>query len=221
MGLLGWSPRDMPDLTGKIAVVTGASSGIGFETCRALLDHGAEVVMVVRDPELGQQAARDLQEEYPGSIIHVKQANMIYLKEVKALADELLRMGLPIHILINMAGKFLDEPFEVTPEGFERTIALDYFGHVYLTLLLLDRIIASAPARIINMCSEAEAFGKLDMSDLTGVNIKDGGIRAYGRAKLMFLMFNHELQRRLKLTGKPVDAFAVHPGKQAVKRDLF
>lgn len=214
MGIFGWSRDEIPDLTGKVAVVTGADSGIGYETTRYLLEHNAEVVMASRNKDLLRQSARDLEEECPGCTIHTKDVDMKSLKSVKSLANDVLAMGKPIHILINNAGKFLDEPFYVTPEGFEHTLATNYFGHVYLTLLLMDRILSSGPSgRIVNVASIAEMYGQIDWDDLTGANAKTSGMPVYARSKLMLIMFSFELQRRLKLTGKKVDAFPVHPGE--------
>ncbi|GBF89440.1 hypothetical protein Rsub_02012 [Raphidocelis subcapitata] len=187
MGLLGWTRRDVPSLAGKVALVTGANSGIGFELTRQLVEHGAEVVMVGRDKQLLDWAARDLEEEFPGA-------------RVESTAREILSTKLPINILVNNAGRFVDAPFCVTPDGFEQTLASNYFGHALLTLMLLDRIAASGPgARIVNVSSPAEQYATADLDDIT----------------LFQIMFNHELHRRLRLEGRDIDCFAVHPGMVA------
>lgn len=206
------TPSDVPDLTGTVAVVTGFNSGIGFETTRSLLDHNAEVIGVCRSDERGEQALSDLKREFPGAKISLLVHDLESMSEVKSLADEVLATGKNINLLINNAGRFIDAPFGITKEGFEQSIAVDYYGHVYLTLLLLDKMMSNGPARIVNVVSQAEMFGTIDWEDLRGTKLKTSGTPAYGRAKLMFLMFTFELQRRLRLAGAPVEAFAVHPG---------
>jgi NAD(P)-dependent dehydrogenase (short-subunit alcohol dehydrogenase family) len=216
--LIGYLTRsDVPDLTGKVAVVTGFNSGIGYETTRSLLDHNAEVIGVTRSQEHAAEAVSDLQREFPGSSIRALVHNMESMSEVRLLADEILATGKNINLLINNAGRFIDAPFGVTKEGFEQTIALDYFGHALLTLLLLENMMSNGSSRVVNVVSIAEMFGSIDWADLKGGAIHTSGTPAYGRAKLMFLMFTYELQRRLRLMGAPVEAFAVHPGVVATR----
>eukprot|EP00878_Enallax_costatus_P011866 GHUV01012389.1.p1 GENE.GHUV01012389.1~~GHUV01012389.1.p1 ORF type:complete len:197 (+),score=27.36 GHUV01012389.1:385-975(+) len=150
--LLGYLTRgDVPDLTGKVAVVTGFNSGIGYETTKSLLDHGAEVIGVCRSEDGGEEALADLRRDFPGAQLTALVHNMESMSEVKLLADEILATGKTINMLINNAGRFIDAPFGVTKEGFEQTIALDYYGHAYLTLLLLERMMSNGPSRIVNM----------------------------------------------------------------------
>lgn len=202
----------IPDLSGKVAVVSGFNSGIGYHTTKALLEHGAEVIGIARSDERGHEAVAQLKEQVPGAKISLKLCNMELLSEVRGLAKELLAMPANISLLINNAGRFLDQGFSVTKEGIEHTLALDYFGHAYLTLLLLEKMLSNGPGRIINVCSQAEMFGSLDWSDMKGMSRQSSGMPAYGRAKLSLLLFTFELQRRLRLAGAQVEAFAVHPG---------
>eukprot|EP00879_Flechtneria_rotunda_P013233 GHRR01013818.1.p1 GENE.GHRR01013818.1~~GHRR01013818.1.p1 ORF type:complete len:289 (+),score=68.67 GHRR01013818.1:453-1319(+) len=171
-----------------------------------------QVIGVSRNEQLCREATRDLEEEFPGAKISYRVCNLELLSEVEALAQDLLDSGKPINLLINNAARFLDAPFKVTKEGFEQTISIGYYGHVLLTHLLLERLMSSGPARIINVSSPAEQFGTIDWHDMKGTQLGTSGIKAYGRAKLMLLMWTFELQRRLRLTGAPVDAFVVHPG---------
>eukprot|EP00775_Hariotina_reticulata_P008233 gene8233-8423_t len=201
-----WTRRCIPDLQGQVAVITGFNSGIGYETSRALLEHGAEVIGVCRSAERGEQAMADLQEEFPTAKISFKVCNLELLSEVASMAKDLLATGKSINMLINNAGRFVDAPFGVTKEGFEQTLAVDFYGHALLTLLLLPKIIS-------------EQAGTLDFDDPKGVKLGTSGIKAYGRAKLMLLLFTYELQRRLRLAGAPVEAFPVHPG--VVSTGLF
>eukprot|EP00882_Tetradesmus_deserticola_P001704 GHRQ01001833.1.p1 GENE.GHRQ01001833.1~~GHRQ01001833.1.p1 ORF type:complete len:338 (+),score=132.53 GHRQ01001833.1:312-1325(+) len=209
----GWiKGPNIPDQTGRVAVISGFNSGIGYHTTRALLEHGAEVIGICRSDERGHEALQQLKQQVPGAKISMKVCNMELLSNVRALANELLASHANINLLVNVAGRFLDETFSVTKEGIEHTIAVTYFGHATLTLLLLDRMLSSGPGRIVNVISEAEAFGSLDWDDMKGVARHSSGMPAYSRAKLSLLLFTFELQRRLRLARAQVEAFAVHPG---------
>jgi NAD(P)-dependent dehydrogenase (short-subunit alcohol dehydrogenase family) len=134
-----WTRNDIPSLNGRVAVVTGGNSGIGFEVARHLAQHGAAVALVGRNQQLVEWAVEDLKEEFPGADIRSFTANLEVMKEVAALARELLAAYPSIHLLVNNAGRFLDADFDTTPEGLEQTMAVNYWGHVALTTLLLDR----------------------------------------------------------------------------------
>lgn len=134
-----WTRNDIPSLNGRVAVVTGGNSGIGFEVARHLAQHGAAVAIVGRNQQLVEWAVEDLKEEFPGADIRPFTANLEVMKEVADLARELLAAYPSIHLLVNNAGRFLDADFDTTPEGLEQTMAVNYWGHVALTTLLLDR----------------------------------------------------------------------------------
>ncbi|KAG2452426.1 hypothetical protein HYH02_002669 [Chlamydomonas schloesseri] len=209
--LPGWDPdRDMPDMFGKVVMITGANSGIGFQAARLLARNNAHVVMVVRDEDKGRKAAEAIKREVPHAKLTLMQADMACLRSVKRLADDFAAAGSRLDVLLNNAGVLAPGPFAVTEDGFETTLATNYYGPLYLTLLLLPRLRASAPARVVNVASFGEAFGRVHWDDLRGVDLRTSGLPAYAASKLYLLMASRDLNRRLRGTG--VDVFAVHPG---------
>lgn len=202
----------MPSQAGRRAIVTGANNGIGYEVAWQLLDHGASVVLAGRNEEAVEQAAEDLREQFPGADIEAKVVDMSSLQSVRAFATDMLSSSKPIHLLVNNAGICTAMPFTVTKEEFEVTMVTDYFGPVYLTQLLLPRMLQSQSARIVNMSSCGEAVGRLDFQDLRGLKMGTSGFTAYARAKLYLLMWSMELNRRLQQIGADVQCYAVHPG---------
>lgn len=196
-------------MQGKTVLITGANSGIGKETAVALARAGATVVFTSRDPEKGEQAAADIRQR-SGADVALMPLDLASFPSIRALADGFLQRYDELHVLINNAGLILTERTE-TEQGFESTFGVNHLGHFLLTQLLLDRVKASAPARIINVASNAHRFarGGLDFDDLQLTN-SYGGMQAYGRSKLANIYFTRELARRLEGTGVTVNA--VHPG---------
>ena len=196
-------------MQGKIILITGANSGIGKETAVALARAGATVVFTSRDPQKGEQAAADIRQR-SGADVALMPLDLASFPSIRALADGFLQRYEQLHVLINNAGLILTERTE-TEQGFETTFGVNHLGHFLLTQLLLDRIKASAPARIINVASNAHRFarGGLDFDDLH-LTKSYGGMQAYGRSKLANIYFTRELARRLEGSGVTVNA--VHPG---------
>ena len=196
------------DLRGRVALVTGANSGVGFEAARQLAELGAAVTMLCRDPERAE-AARQLIVVAAGSeTVEVLIADLGSQRSVREAAAEFRAAHDRLDILVNNAGAVFPAD-ELTEDGIERTFAVNHLGYFLLTTLLLDLIEASAPARIINVASVAHRRAQLDFGDLNG----DGGwstMGAYGRSKLVNVMFTYELARRLEERG--VTANAIHPG---------
>ncbi|MCH7578282.1 MAG: SDR family oxidoreductase [Chloroflexi bacterium] len=196
-------------MQGKTVLITGANSGIGKETAVALARVGATVVFTSRDPQKGEQAAADIRQR-SGADVTLMPLDLASFPSIRALAADFLQRYDSLHVLINNAGLVLNERTE-TEEGFETTFGVNHLGHFLLTQLLLDRIKASAPARIINVASNAHRFarGGLDFDDLQLTN-GYGGWQAYGRSKLANIYFTRELARRLE--GSDVTVNALHPG---------
>ncbi|XP_065344617.1 retinol dehydrogenase 12-like [Cloeon dipterum] len=195
-------------LDGKTVVITGANSGIGFETARELAKRGARVVMANRNMELSKRAAEKIRSEVPYAQVNVVQLNLASLKSVESCADEILRTESQINILINNAGVFMC-PFMLTEDDLETQFQTNHLGHFLLTLLLLPRIESSAPARIINVSSSGYKSGKINFNDLQSTK-KYKPLGAYNQSKLCNILFTLMLTKRME--GKNVVAYAVNPG---------
>jgi NAD(P)-dependent dehydrogenase (short-subunit alcohol dehydrogenase family) len=195
-------------LDGRTCLVTGATSGIGLETARGLAALGAQVVMVGRDPERGERARRDVTRRSGNPHVELLLADLSTLAGVRGLAAAFLARFPALHVLVNNAGT-VELSRRLTSDGFERTFAVNHLAYFVLTNLLLPRLRASAPARIVNVASEAHRFGRLDLSDLQSEK-RYSGMRVYGTSKLLNLLFTVELSARL--AGSGVTANSLHPG---------
>src|SRR6185503_14947145 len=198
---------DMADIKSKICVITGATSGIGLETADALAALGARLVLIGRDQARGNAALARLRNRTPDVEAQIHCADLSRLTEIRQLAETL--RALPrIDVLINNAGAMFTRR-EVTADGLERTFATNHMAYFLLTELLRERLVASAPARIVNVASDAHRRAWLDFDDLQGEK-RYSGMNAYGRSKLCNILFTRELARRLAGTG--VTANCLHPG---------
>jgi NAD(P)-dependent dehydrogenase (short-subunit alcohol dehydrogenase family) len=190
---------DIPDLTGRTVIVTGASSGIGLATTRALAAAGARVVLAVRNVDKGQAAAAGV----PG-LTEVRALDLARLDSVRAFAAG---WDGPVDLLINNAG-VSGPSLDRTADGFEMKFGTNHLGHFALTNLLLDHV----TGRVVTVASQAERFGRLDVGDLNWERRDYQPARAYNDSKLANLLFTAELQRRLTAAGSGVQANAAHPG---------
>ena len=201
----GFTTADIPDLTGLTAIVTGASSGIGLETAKALTAHGARVVLAVRDAARGDKAAATL----PGPGPHeVRLLDLASLDSVRAFAADW--QAQPVDLLINNAGVMIP-PLGRTKDGFELQFGTNHLGHFALTNLLLPHV----TGRVVTVSSNAHRFGRMGFDDLNWERKKYRAWRAYGQSKLANLLFTAELQRRLTEAGSKVLSMAAHPGYAA------
>jgi NAD(P)-dependent dehydrogenase (short-subunit alcohol dehydrogenase family) len=197
----------MPRMDGKTVVVTGATSGIGLVTAEKLAASGASLVLIGRDKEKGEALRARLRAVAPANEPRLEYADLSRLSEVRRLAGALA--ALPrIDVLLNNAGAFFARR-AVTEDGLERTFALNHMAYFVLTALLLDRLKASAPARVVSVASEAHRGATLDFADLQLADDYSGW-NAYRRSKLCNILFTRELSRRLSGTG--VTANCLHPG---------
>lgn len=198
----------MTDLSGRVCVVTGASAGIGVETALGLARQGATVVMVGREAaKLGAAAVR-VRRQSGRADVTTHAADFASLAAVRRLAAELTEAHPQLHVLVNNAG-VVRSSRSVTVDGYETTFAVNHLAPYLLTRLLHDRLVASAPARVVTVSSDAYKAGRLDLDDLQNEHGYKM-FRAYGTSKLANALFSHELARRLQ--GTSVTSNAVHPG---------
>lgn len=195
-------------MRGKICLVTGATSGIGYETALGLARAGAHIGIVGRDPARTQQSVRRIRAEVADATVDAFVADLSSQAEIRRLADDVRGRYPRLDVLVNNAGAIFDTR-QVTVDGLERTWAFDHLGYVLLTLELLDLLKAGTPARIVNVASAAHMRGRIDFDDLEGVR-RYGAMKAYSQAKLGNVLFTCALARRLKGSGVTVNA--LHPG---------
>jgi NAD(P)-dependent dehydrogenase (short-subunit alcohol dehydrogenase family) len=196
-------------LSGKTCLVTGATAGIGRVTARELARPGARVFLVARDPTRGEALAREIRGE--GGSAEMLVADLSSQAEVRGLAQRFLSRGGPLHVLVNNAGVF-ELSRKLRSDGIETVFAVNHLAYFLLTLLLLERLRASAPARVVNVASEAHRWGTMDFDDLEGAK-SYRPMRIYGRSKLANVLFTYELARRLAGSGVTVNC--LHPGTVA------
>jgi NAD(P)-dependent dehydrogenase (short-subunit alcohol dehydrogenase family) len=197
-------------MRGKTCIVTGASAGIGKATARELGARGANVVLVCRDPVRGDIAMREVASQGSGTV-KLLIADLASQRDIRRVAREILDVHPRIDVLVNNAGGIFGQR-QVTVDGLELTFALNHLAYFLLTSLLLERIQASAPARIINVSSGAHQMGRLDWKNLQSESAYSP-LRAYGLSKLANILFTYELARRLAGTGVTVNC--MHPGAVA------
>lgn len=196
------------EMEGKIVLITGATSGIGKATARALAGMGAHVVIVGRDKGKIEATLRDIKQQTGNGQIDGLQADFAALAEVRRLAEDFVQRYDRLHVLINNAGALFGERRE-SADGFEMTFAVNHLAPFVLTNLLLGTLKRSAPARIVNVSSEGHRVGKLPFDDLQNTR-NYSGVKVYGQSKLANILFTYELARKLK--GAAVTANTLHPG---------
>ena len=195
-------------MIGRVCVVTGASSGIGRATALGLAGMGATLALVCRDRARGEETVAEVTARTANRAVALHLGDLSSQAAIRRLAAELLARYPAIHVLINNAG-VVNLRYSTTADGIETVFAVNHLAYFLLTSLLLDRLRRSAPARIVNVASEAHKFGRLDFDDL-GNQRRYRGMRVYGQSKLANILFTYELARRLE--GSGVTANSVHPG---------
>jgi NAD(P)-dependent dehydrogenase (short-subunit alcohol dehydrogenase family) len=206
-----WTTDDMPDQTGRTAVITGANTGLGLETAKALAARGAAVVLAVRNLDKGKDAATRITADSPGADVTVQPLDLSSLDSVRGAADELRASHDRIDLLINNAG-VMYTPRSTTADGFELQFGTNHLGHFAFTGLLLDRLLAVPGSRVVTVSSVGHRIrARINFDDLQSER-GYSRIAAYGQSKLANLMFTYELQRRLTSAGSTAIAVAAHPG---------
>ena len=206
-----WDINNIADQNGRIAVVTGSSSGIGLETARVLAHKHATVIIAVRSQTKGQAAAEKIISECPYADVAVMELDLADLASVRRFAAQFMEAYSRLDLLINNAGVMVP-PYAKTVDGFELQMGTNHFGHFALTGLLIDLIRQTPGARVVNVSSLAHQFGRLDFEDLNWEKRKYKKWRAYGDSKLANLYFTYALQRKLGNGDSQVTVAAAHPG---------
>ena len=205
-----WTSEEVPGQQGRLAVVTGANTGLGFETARVLAARGASVVLAVRDAEKGKRAAAAIVGAAPGADVTVQHLDLTCLDSVRAAAAELRARHPRIDLLINNAGVMLT-PRQATRDGFELQFGTNHLGHFALTGLLLEQMLPVPGSRVVTVSSLAHRIrARINFGDLQGKR-SYSRLGAYSQSKLANLMFTYELDRRLSGAGTTI-AVAAHPG---------
>ncbi len=208
-----WTASDIPDQSGRVAVVTGANSGLGLITARELARAGAKVVIACRDTTKGDQAAAEIRTEIPGADLDVRALDLADLESVRGFAARLGGERDQVDLLINNAG-VMAPPRRTTVDGFESQLGTNHLGHFALTGLLLTSLLAAPAPRVVTLSSGAHRIGKMNFDDLQGERSYNNW-RAYGQSKLANLLFCFELDRRARAAGTKLMSLAAHPGYAA------
>jgi NAD(P)-dependent dehydrogenase (short-subunit alcohol dehydrogenase family) len=207
-----WTTQDIPDLAGRRAVVTGANSGLGFETALALAGAGAHVILACRDQTKGEQALARIRQTSPAADVELRELDLADLASVRKFAASFSADD-GLDILVNNAG-VMAIPRRQTADGFEMQFGTNHLGHFALTGLLLDRLLTRSGARVVTLSSEMARIGRVRFDDLNGAR-RYGKWTAYGQAKLANQLFTLELHRRATGHGVDLVSVAAHPGYAA------
>jgi NAD(P)-dependent dehydrogenase (short-subunit alcohol dehydrogenase family) len=207
-----WTTADIPDQTGRTAVITGANTGLGYETATALAAKGAHVVLAVRNIEKGKEAARSIEQATPDAQVQLQELDLTSLESIRSAADELRSKHDNIDLLINNAGVMYPSPRQTTADGFELQFGTNHLGHFALTGLLLDHLLPVEGSRVVTLSSVGHRIrAAIHFDDLQFERSYDRVV-GYGQSKLSNLLFTYELQRRLASAQEPTVALAAHPG---------
>lgn len=206
-----WTTARIPDQTGRVAIVTGANTGLGLETAKALAAKGAHVVLAVRNLDKGKAAVDWIARSAPTADLELQQLDLGSLASVRAAADDLKGKFDRIDLLVNNAG-VMWPPRQTTADGFELQFGTNHLGPFALTGLLIDHLLPVEGSRVVAVASVAHRIrAKIHFEDLQWER-RYNRVEAYGQSKLANLLFAYELQRRLAAAGKPTISVAAHPG---------
>ena len=205
-----WTEKNIPNVEGKVTVVTGANSGIGYEAARALADKGARVVMACRNLDKANEAARTIRRKNPNASVEVMKLNLGDLELVRHFAKDYKARFDRLDLLINNAGVMVP-PYGKTKDGFEMQFGVNHLGHFALTGRLMETLLDTPGSRVVTVSSGAHRMGKINFNDLQWER-EYKPWAAYGQSKLANLLFTFELQDRLRAAGAETKAVAAHPG---------
>ena len=206
-----WSAEHIPNLHGRVAVVTGATGGLGFESCRALARAGAHVILAARNPEKTAEAEKRLREELPGASLEAVPLDLASLRSVREAAERIAGSHRALHILLNNAG-LMAIPERQTEDGFEMQFGVNHLGHYALTALLLPALLRAETARVVTVTSLARLFARAVNPANPHLRGRYDPWRAYGQSKLANDHFALGLERRFRDAGVRAVSLAAHPG---------
>ncbi len=208
---MGWNVSDMPDQSGKVAVVTGANGGLGLESARALAGKGAHVVMAARNQEKAQAAFDEIKQDHPNASLEIVELDLGSFESTKAAAATIAANHPKVDILINNAG-LMAMPERKTADGYEMQFGVNHLGHWLFTAGLLKSLVAADAARVVTVTSTAHHMGRVIDPDNVNLEGKYSPWGAYGRAKLANFHFALGLQREFEKHGLAAESLAAHPG---------
>lgn len=208
---MAWTTTDIPDLTGKVAVVTGANGGLGLETAKALAGAGAHVVMVARNQDKAEAARQEIMGEYPDASLEIVELDLGSFESAKTAAAKIAANHPEIDILVNNAG-LMAMPEQRTVDGYEMQFGVNHLGHWIFTAGLLAPLLAADSARVVTVTSTAHHVGRAVDPDNVNLEGNYSAWGAYGRAKLANLHFAIGLQREFERRGLSAQSLAAHPG---------
>lgn len=210
--ILYWTSDNISDLTGKVIIITGANSGIGYEAAKEFARKGAQIILACRNLDKAQFALSQIQAEITETKAEILKLDLANLKSIQQFVDSFKKKYDRLDILLNNAGIMM-VPYGKTEDGFENQFGTNHLGHFALTGLLIELLHKTPGARVVNISSNAHHFDEMDFSNLM---FEDGegylAQKAYGRSKLANLLFTYELQRRFEARGVNTIAVAAHPG---------
>jgi NAD(P)-dependent dehydrogenase (short-subunit alcohol dehydrogenase family) len=213
---MSWGVADIPDQSGRTAVITGANSGLGLATARALAAAGAHVVMAARNQERAAEAEERIHAGIPDASLTIVPLDLGSLDSVRKAAEQILATHEAIDLLVNNAG-IMGIPEGKTADGFEIQFGVDHLGHFALTALLLPALLRAPAARVVTVTSTAHHMGRAVDPDNPHLHGRYGPWRAYGQAKLANFHFALGLHRQLARAGAPAGSLVVHPGLSNTK----
>ena len=205
-----WTSKNIPELHGRTALITGANSGIGLEAARVLAERGARVILGCRDLAKGQSALDDIAAGQPAGEVELLEIDLADLESIAAAAEQAATRWDRLDVLVNNAG-VMALPYRQTVDGFEMQFGTNHLGHFALTGRLLPLLLAAPAPRVVTISSGMHKIGRMDFANLDGTK----GYRkwpVYGMSKLANLLFTFELHRRAEAAGLPLTAAAAHPG---------
>lgn len=212
-----WTAENIPDLTGKVIIVTGANSGIGWEAAREFAKNGAETILACRNMEKATRARNRIKSAIPDARAEIIHLDLAVLKSIHRFAEKFKKEFSRLDVLVNNAG-IMAVPYRKTVDGFESQIGTNHLGHFALTALLSDLCATAAGARVVTVSSHGHSMGTMDFDNFLYENGKGySRIGAYARSKLANLLFTYELDRRFKKAHIDADAVAAHPGTSNTK----